>query len=491
MRVSEIINLVLFLAAIGTAAPSQDLSSGRPSGGKGDRMTVKDLPLLAQYEVSRAIGEDRPAYHVQAMKNGKFRAEIEQQGLVSEFGADGVMVQAGKARLGLTLEGFGFGETVRPVPEGKPEAQGNRVEIRRGTLTEWYVNGPLGLQQGFTVEKGPERGEPEVVTLVISLRCDLTAVLEEGAQGAELVDGAGKPVLRYTGLTAYDARGKEFDTRLEVEGRSLRIRVQAANAMYPLVVDPWLHRFCFCQFGYGNTPAEGARAGSSVAMVDDTVVIGAPLEMAGSQRVGAAYVFTRNKYGAWYRDAKLTGYALGAWDYFGSSVAIAKVGEKYLIVIGAPNNEISYHYPNRGSAFVYEGSKSNWSIVTRLLAGDGQAQDYFGTSVAVAGLTVVVGASGADSGVVPNKIDSAGAVYIFKKNFSWNQVAKLTASDPEPYYNLGISVAIDKVNGSILVGSSSASSNPPAYVFEKPPAGWSNMTETAKLFPKTPENSFG
>lgn len=80
--------------------------------------------------------------------------------------------------------------------------------------------------------------------------------------------------------------------------------------------------------------------------------------------------------------------------------------------------------------------------------------------------------------------DGSGSAYIFRFNgVSWVQEAKLTASDGAANDNFGWSVSIsgdaavigardDDANG-IFSGS--------AYVFEKPPGGWVNMTETAKL----------
>ena len=34
-------------------------------------------------------------------------------------------------------------------------ANGNRVDCNYGTIDEWYVNGPVGLEQGFTVPALP------------------------------------------------------------------------------------------------------------------------------------------------------------------------------------------------------------------------------------------------------------------------------------------------------------------------------------------------
>ena len=45
------------------------------------------------------------------------------------------------------------------VEAAEPRAEANRVEYRRGEVTEWYVNGPLGLEQGFTLARAPDQGE--------------------------------------------------------------------------------------------------------------------------------------------------------------------------------------------------------------------------------------------------------------------------------------------------------------------------------------------
>jgi hypothetical protein len=58
----------------------------------------------------------------------------------------------------LGLARFGSKERLQAHPVVKREVVGNRVSYDRGVIEEWYVNGPLGLEQGFTVKQavGPE-----------------------------------------------------------------------------------------------------------------------------------------------------------------------------------------------------------------------------------------------------------------------------------------------------------------------------------------------
>src|ERR1700741_4400209 len=107
--------------------------------------------------------------------------------------------------------------------------------------------------------------------------------------------------------------------------------------------------------------------------------------------------------------------------------------------------------------------------------------DWFGISIAVSGNTVVVGDFDAN-------IETYGAVYVYVKPASgWTnmtQVAKLTSSDNGEGF--GTSVAIN--GNTIVVGAANtsnfnaSSSGPPAsspgaaYVFVKPVSGWADMT---------------
>jgi len=112
----------------------------------------------------------------------------------------------------------------------------------------------------------------------------------------------------------------------------------------------------------------------------------------------------------------------------------------------------------------------SWSQLAELSGTDLQQYSFFGTSVAISGNTVVVGASGYNN----NGNYAPSALYVFEKpKTGWTnmtQIAELTASDN----GLNGLVAID--GDTIVCGGS-----PSAYVFVKPAGGWVNATETAKL----------
>ena len=95
-------------------------------------------------------------------------------------------------------------------------------------------------------------------------------------------------------------------------------------------------------------------------------------------------------------ETKLTAADAAAGDYFGSSVAVSGV----TAVVGVPGDEAG-----RGSAYVFVRSGTAWSVQAKLTAADAAADDRFGGSVGISGETVVVGApyddvKGGDAGGV-------------------------------------------------------------------------------------------
>jgi len=81
--------------------------------------------------------------------------------------------------------------------------------------------------------------------------------------------------------------------------------------------------------------------------------------------------------------------------------------------------------------------------------------DFFGTSVAISGSLIVVGAPFSDPKVGDVHVTNAGAAYVFKqKSDSWEQRAELIASDPVSFAEFGQSVAVEA--GTISVGAEGA-----------------------------------
>ena len=165
--------------------------------------------------------------------HGTYRGENPAQRLTLEFDGREARLSHPDGSVSFHLTGYGYGERLQPPAQARLTGTGNRVEYQRGDLTEWYVNGSQGLEQGFTLARRPVtdgEGEP----LVIALGVSGGLVPAQEADGAVLF-GA---VLRYAGLKAVDARGRALPSRLEARGGEIRLIVEDRDAQYPLVVDP-------------------------------------------------------------------------------------------------------------------------------------------------------------------------------------------------------------------------------------------------------------
>ena len=225
-------------------------------------------------------------------------------------------MRSGEDTLSLRLRATGYGRSLQPVAAAAPAAHANRVSYRHGSVTEWYANGPLGLEQGFTLKAPPSGEQSGRVTLALSISGSLIPSLERGARSLNFAGSA----LRYAGLTAFDAGGQRLPARLALRGRTLVIHVNDVGARYPLTIDPFIQQAKL-------TTTKNTLLGQ-VALSDDTLVAGFG---------GAAYVFVKPA-GGWAngtQTAKLT-----ASDGFGlGSVAIS--GDT--IVAGAPSADVSGH----------------------------------------------------------------------------------------------------------------------------------------------------
>jgi hypothetical protein len=156
---------LLFLALLLPLA----LTGGRPAlpATAAGAEEVASLPALAQGPISSLIGTDQSIYHAR-LAGAHFRMDNPEQGLSAEFSAEGMQVSAGVHSWGLSLESYGYGDVLQPLPEVHSTAHENRIEYTRGPLTEWYLNGPFGLEQGFTLARPPSLITGGPLTLALS-----------------------------------------------------------------------------------------------------------------------------------------------------------------------------------------------------------------------------------------------------------------------------------------------------------------------------------
>ena len=171
--------------------------------------------------------------------------------------------------------------------------------------------------------------------------------------------------------------------------------------------------------------------GRSVSIDGDAVIVGALYGDGLEVDSGAAYMYRRVG-SAWVEEAKLLANDGAANDEFGFSVSIS--GDA--VIVGARFDD--GFGVNSGAAYVYRRVGAAWVEEAKLLASDGAANDEFGFSVSISGDAVIVGVLRDDD----LGVDS-GAAYVYHRvGSAWVEESKLLASDGETDDYLGFSVSI-------------------------------------------------
>ncbi|CAK0871484.1 unnamed protein product [Prorocentrum cordatum] len=188
--------------------------------------------------------------------------------------------------------------------------------------------------------------------------------------------------------------------------------------------------------------AAGDCFGTSVAVSSDgaRVVVGAYYDDDQGPQSGSAYVLDGT---TGERLLKLVVSDGAAGDFFGTSVAVSSDGAR--VVVGASWDDDQGS--NSGSAYVLDGATGERLL--KLVASDGAAGDYFGTSVAVSsdGARVVVGARGDD-----DQGSNSGSAYVLDGT-TGERLLKLVASDGAVGDNFGFSVAVSSDGARVVVGA--------------------------------------
>lgn len=264
-----------------------------------------------------------------------------------------------------------------------------------------------------------------------------------------------------------------------VNGNQTNNDASASGAVYIFVYEQgqW-HQQAYLK---ASNTGIGDGFGMDVAISGDTIVVGAPFETSqatgvnGDQtdnsvfKAGAAYVFTRTN-GVWSQQAYLKASNTGEEYIFGTRVAIS--GNTIVVTspwedsnaTGVNGNGDNHLAPISGSAYVFTRINGVWSQQAYLKASNTEQLDTFGSSIAISGETIVVGATGEDSNTTGVNGDqtnnlalSAGAAYVFTRTAGqWSQQAYLKASNADSLGvgqgdNFGSAVAID--GSTIVVGA--------------------------------------
>lgn len=310
------------------------------------------------------------------------------QGYRAHLTADGVRIeQPGLAdgAVPLTLVSYGCADRQQAVARQRPAVRGgagqpSRAEYARGGVTEWYENGALGLEQGFTLASPPCAGAgPLRFTVAVSGARDLRQAGEGAAARIEMTAGARR--LIYSDLSARDAAGRPLPVRMTLAGERIALAVDARGAAYPLTVDPlvWVQQAKLT----APDAASGDRLGSAVALSGDTAAVRA---------AGAVYIFVRSGT-SWSQQQKLT-------PPFLSDGGLALSGDT--VVIG----DRDYNRLTGGAhVFVRAGTSWTWQATLTVTV----AADLFAYAAAISGDTVLAGAPYAAHG----GLTEPGAAYVY------------------------------------------------------------------------------
>jgi hypothetical protein len=147
-----------------------------------------------------------------------------------------------------------------------------------------------------------------------------------------------------------------------------------------------------------------ANFGASLALTDMHLAIGSPRDASAGFEAGALHLFRRHAAG-WIAEAVLTRPEPSTSDLLGTSVALH--GET--VVIGAPKADVGAL--DTGCAEVFRHAEGAWIHEATLVAPDPQIGALFGLSVAVDGDTIMVGAPG-DGAQGP----ATGRVHVFTRS---------------------------------------------------------------------------
>ena len=188
--------------------------------------------------------------------------------------------------------------------------------------------------------------------------------------------------------------------------------------------------------------------GNSSCMNENYIVVG---DQAKTSNTGQIYIYEKTGTDTWteYANNPVQLDIDNEQDFFGSSVAVD--GDSIIVGAMGDNNK-------KGAVYIFQKDIDTgiWEQTQKLFASDGLENDQFGESLSASSGYFVTGASLKDNAVGET---NSGAAYVFKYSTDWYEVDKLTGVDESDYEgnHFGESVYI---NGNhIIVGSPGARSD--------------------------------
>lgn len=224
-----------------------------------------------------------------------------------------------------------------------------------------------------------------------------------------------------------------------------------------------------CFFIKASNPDPVDSFGKSIALNDDLLVVGAPHEDGGDNRIngnqsdnsalnaGAAYIYRISSTGitqtAYLKPSMIRGML---FSYANPDIS----ADSKRVVVSASED---WDPSSSGSAYVFEDlGMDNWVEQARITPAIVDPEDLFGATVAISGdgQVLAIGAPLNDSGSfwdeTDNSVTNAGAAYAFRYNNTtgaWQQEAFLKPKYPGASDFFGLSVDISGNGRAIIVGA--------------------------------------
>jgi hypothetical protein len=204
---------------------------------------------------------------------------------------------------------------------------------------------------------------------------------------------------------------------------------------------------------------------------------------------GAVYLFS-NSGGVWGQTAYVKASNTGAYDRFGSNVALSSDGATLAVSsdyegnsatgvitdgsesLSTPGGGDVSTISNAGAVYLFNNTAGVWAQTAYVKASNTGELDDFGYSIALSGdgNTLAVGAKGEDNGATGIITDgsesptngggdegaasSSGAVYLFSgSSGTWTQTAYVKASNADVFHYFGHSVALSGDGNTLVVGA--------------------------------------
>lgn len=192
-------------------------------------------------------------------------------------------------------------------------------------------------------------------------------------------------------------------------------------------------------------PVAGQGFGNSVSIQGNRLAIGAHKDDDQGASSGSVYVYRLPMGGIqWAFEQKLLASDGLGGDRFGQDVDL----DQNSLAIGAHFKDVMGD-ADRGQAYVFVHDGNSWSEQATLIASDGQAGDEFGTSLALQGERLVVGAPRDDDGGFSVNSDTGVCFDFQRSGLVWTQLGKILPLQTSVRFGGG--VAFD--GNWLLVGS--------------------------------------